>query len=234
VGLITYGPLAAEVAKTVGGVTFARGYTAKTCRSWRAPTNKRTPGQIFSRQTLSYFAHLWFTELSNAERAAWDAYALTCEFTNSLNDPYHLNGYNMFIRILSTINAYTIGTWPHTAPTQSGFPETLNLSFYLYADTGDIGELHLTDIDPVPTVAAAVIWTVHTLRPITRVHPFKATVQKGYFPTNTALPRVIYTFPAFPAAAAEKLHTLIIWHYLDSTGRLSKPIPQFVVAQNAP
>jgi len=226
--IITYGPLGVEVAGTVGGVTFARGYTAKTCRAWRAPTNKRTPKQIFARQTLSYFAHLWFSELTTGERDLWDAYALTCEFTNSLGDPYHLNGFNTFIRILSTINAYGM-IWPHTAPTASGFPLTLNLTYKLYGESPTNGVLQIDYIYDPPAIAGAVVYTVHTLRPITRQHPFKASIFKGYFPTDTSLPLTLYTFAPFVNSDLDNIQTLMIWHYLDSTGRLSKPVPQFVV-----
>lgn len=228
-GLIKYGPLATEVSGTVGGVTFARSYTAKTCRSWRAPTNKRTTAQTFSRQTLGYFAHLWFSELSVAERAAWDAYALTCEFTNALGDAYYLNGFNTFLRILATINAYTIGVWPHTAPTASGFPAALTLIFKLYGESPSNGILEINTIVDPPAIAGAVVFTIHTLRPITRVHPYKATIFKGYFPTDAETPVTLYTFAPFVATDMDTIQTLIIWHYLDSTGRLSKPVCQFVV-----
>lgn len=226
---IKYIAPAAEVAGTIGGVTYARGYTGKTCRTWRAPTNKRTVGQIFARQTLSYFAHLWFSELTVGERALWDAYALTCEFTDSLGDSYHLNGFNTFIRILATINAYEISAWPHTAPTASGFPLTLTLIYKLYGEAPSNGVLEINTIVDPPSPPGAVVFSVHTLRPITRVHPFKATIFKGYFPTNASTPLTIYTFAPFVATDMDTIQTLIVWHYLDATGRLSKPIPQLVV-----
>jgi len=223
-GLIKYGPLAEEVSGTVGGVTFARSYTGKTCRTWRAPTNKRTWKQFVQRGTLAHFAHRWHAVLTSTQRALWDAYAGTIVFNNPLGEEYFLNGFNAYVRQLSTLRAY-LGEYPDNRPSSPGFPEIVTMTFAFYTS----GDLHWTGITPNNLPASPIVWAVHGVRPITREYPYRAPITKGFFSVDAEPPITLCNLGEQPIESIGNSQLLVISHFADHWRRLSKPIYNFVV-----
>lgn len=225
---ILYGPLAQELSGTVGGVTFARSYTSKTCRGWRAPTNKRRALQITQRRDFSRSASRWFDVLSPQQRVDWDLYAPSCPFTNSLGQEYHLNGFNMYIRN-NTILLASDHADLDDAPTLDGFPAEYNMTFYFPYDTGT---LYFNDIDPVPPAGSWVLFTAHTLRKITRTFPYIAPVERLKGHELEITPEEIHEYGILPAAFVGTMHALVTWYIWDSVERLSTRKVQLVPVEN--
>jgi hypothetical protein len=218
--LVKYGPLAQEVAGTVGGVTFSRVASGKACRGWRAPTNKNTPAQLDRRGWISYYSHIWFAALDITMREEWDTYAPSCIFTNSLGENYTLNGFNMFLRNVTIQRGFTPYPEP-TAPTQSGFGSTNWLALSLGHTNG---QLTLEGIAPEPAANEWLLFEVHGLRRITQVHPTPSLIARYFFYTNVSLPYLIHTFPNPLPGGTGSIAALCRYFSRDVYYRLTKPI----------
>jgi len=214
---IKYGPLAEEIAGTVGGVTFARSAYSKTCRGWRMKVNKRRPQQFVIRAANGEAANLWRTWLTPAQRLLWDAYAATCPFTNSLGEIYYLNGFNMYVRNQSLLRIYA-NSMDNTPPADVGFPSVPMPTWDLDKDTG---LLQLTALTPAPPSATEIWLTVNPLLPCTRQFPQRRFLaRKRYSYNPPTLPWSVYTFPNANGVAAEQI-THIFWYFYDLELRIS-------------
>ena len=221
-GLVKYGPLATEVSGSVGGVTFARVHNAKACRTWRQPVNKRRPTQLVQRYIFSRSSGRWFDTLDSTQRSDWDDYAATCEFTNSLGDPYELNGFNMYVRnnTIVVVQDYSDFT---DAPTAEGFPPTITLTFDL---THATGELRLVTCDPAPSDPGQLLFECHTIRKQSRLFPVRQLYTRFNWNFASSYPITICTYPNPLPGVAGQYHALVIWHYWDEFNRISKPLTQ--------
>jgi len=226
-GNIKYGPLAQEVAGTVGGVTFARSYTSKTVRGWRAPVDKRRTAQITQRQIMAYVTGRWYQFLSQDQRDAWDLYAPSCPFTNSLGETYHLNGFNMFVRnlVIQFVHETAI---IYDAPTLTGFPTAYTLGWTL---THATGVLEWTSITPAPTSGDYVLLEVHSIRPVTKNFPFLQIVDRSLWLADTELPVTVYTYGELPTDFTGKLMSQTRHYYLDFWTRISTPVFSHVISE---
>ncbi|MBW2674121.1 MAG: hypothetical protein JRD89_12020 [Deltaproteobacteria bacterium] len=65
-------------------------------RNWVVPANPDTSAQQGTRATLSQLATAWGDTLTSSQRAAWEAYAATLEFTSKLGTPYTISGFNAY------------------------------------------------------------------------------------------------------------------------------------------
>lgn len=224
VGLIKYGPLAQEVSGTVGGVTFARVRQGKSVRGWRAPTNKRTPGQRTQRNNLARFSQEWFRDLSAEDRNVWSAYAPSCIFLNPLGEAYTLSGFNMYVRNNAIAKAHetmeAVGL-----PEAPGFPEVPALGFTLVHATG---VLSLVDVTDTPDPVCYLLWRVHTLRPITRLFPYPQPLAFGFTIISEPPPWTLYTFSPLPPGGAGDVAALVSYYVTDSNYRFSTEQRQLV------
>jgi hypothetical protein len=219
VALIKYGPLADEVSGTVGGVTFARVHGAKAARTWRAPVNKRRPLQRTQRAILAGLPAIWQT-LTPAQRAAWDAYAATCEFTNPLGQPLYLTGYNMCIRNILIAESNWPGTSYPYAPTATGFPTTPAIVWYLSVDDGHL-EMNTWPGTPNAWDRLRISWS--PIRPATQIYPWrlyhgKTTILGAVAPG----PIVLETFSWLINIEAGKHAACLMWYFEDYQHRISQ------------
>jgi len=214
---IKYGPLADEVAGTVGGVTFARSAYSKTCRAWRAKINKRRPGQLTVRTHNAQASQLWYSALTQDQRDDWELYAGTCAFTNSLGEVYYLNGFNMFVRNTS-IALNGGGPYSYDPPSQSGFPGDHTLTLSLEAATG---HLHLTDVAPDALDTELLLFQVHALHKSSRQFPVRRAIATSILcPLPGGLPYLLHDW-ATDLGVAGALKTWLSWYWLDEYYRTS-------------
>jgi hypothetical protein len=211
VGIIKYGPLAQEVAGTVGGVTFARSYCNKTVRGWRAPVNKMRADQLAQRVLLQSVSAKWLSALSDGQRQGWDDYAATCPFQNSLGD--YLNGFNLFVRNMLIVNR-ELPALLLIAPTGPGLPVVTSSSWTL---EGLVPDLFLQDVASDTGVITHVIWAAHSVRPITKRFPYRLPLGHGILDVDAnPPPQLLWSYSDFQggAAPAGLWHALVTWYII--------------------
>lgn len=86
------------VSGSVGGLTFARNKGGLYTRARAIPTNPNTAAQINARDALSTLVDAWTTFVTQAQRDAWDVYALNVPVVDVFGDPKLLTGQQMYIR----------------------------------------------------------------------------------------------------------------------------------------
>jgi len=217
--LVKYGPLAQEVAGTVGGVTFSRVASGKSCRGWRAPVDKRTPSQLAHRTNLAKVSALWWSYLNLEQRQDWDDYAPSCTFTNSLGENYTLNGFNMFLRNLTIQRTYLLGP-VYTAPTLQGFGQTYTFDLSLSHSSG---VLAITNSHPDYPESICILYEIHSLRRVTQVFPVPQVLFRESYYFDSGFPRTIYTYPHPLPATAGSIAALIRFYMRDFNYRTTKP-----------
>jgi hypothetical protein len=216
-GLIKYGPLAAEVSGTVGGVTFARVHTGKACRAWRAPVNKRTPAQLLQRYTHSYASSRWYEALSSEDRELWDIYTETCAFTNSLGETYYLSGFNMFVR--NQTIAYKYYAIDLTAPPVfEGFPVEHTLTWDFIHATGWVDCL---TCDPAPTGPDFLFHSTYWFRKSSRKFPGGLIKPISTMNVLSTTPFFVRVFDTPPPGSAGDVNVVVFYYIYDEYSRIS-------------
>lgn len=65
-------------------------------RTWVSPSNPNTSAQQGVRATMAELAVAWSDTLTQAQRDAWDVYAATLDYTNTLGVHYTVFGFNAY------------------------------------------------------------------------------------------------------------------------------------------
>lgn len=217
--LVKYGPIVQEASGTIGGVVFARVRGGKTARGWRAPTNRRTVLQRTSRRLVDLSSRRWLHELTGAQRTAWDSYAATREFTNSLGEAYFLNGFNAYVQLNASTHRFH-GGFEDAAPILSGFPQDSALGLELNKTTGVFRILSI-----VPTVLSSsdeLFIFVHSIIPVTRTFPKSPVIAEIQLDGLDTLPQTIHTYDAPIIGGIGDYMAHIRYRWFDSVKRLSK------------
>ena len=112
------------------GTTASRNRFGQYYRNRRAPVQPRTAAQLAVRDYLTTNSKAWGT-LTNAERAAWSAYASAHPTVDSLGSSITLTGAQMFVSINSL--ALAAGQATQTAPPSGAAVDT---PFFTFAFSG--------------------------------------------------------------------------------------------------
>jgi len=110
---------------SVGGITASRNKGGMYFRARAIPTNPNSPAQQDARTRLATFSARWTNVLTAAQRAAWNAYALSIDLTNALGDTIQASGQNAYIAA-NTMLDQCGGTIVDAAPGTSSQP-TVNV-----------------------------------------------------------------------------------------------------------
>lgn len=86
------------ISGSIGGTTFARNRAGSYARNRSIPVNPNSTGQISARTTMANLVSAWATELTAAQRAAWDSYAAAIPWLNRVGETTYLTGQNHYIR----------------------------------------------------------------------------------------------------------------------------------------
>lgn len=95
---LTKSTLLAEIRGSIAGSTFGRNRGGIYIRSRSVPINPGSEFQAAVRASLGLLSARWRDTLTNAQRAAWDAYALNTPRTNALGDPINIGGIGAYVR----------------------------------------------------------------------------------------------------------------------------------------
>lgn len=102
--IIKLGTTVTGIRGHMGGIVFSANKSGPYSKPWHYPVNPRSTKQQTQRSLLQYLAQQW-QALDPADKALWDAYAITDpEPTyNSLGELLTLTGYNYFTRCNSRL-----------------------------------------------------------------------------------------------------------------------------------
>lgn len=81
-----------------GGVVFSHNKGGPYVRNRAIPVNPNTDRQAAVRTAVRNLSIFWETELSQAQRDAWDVYGAVVAWLNRLGQTIHLSGLNHFVR----------------------------------------------------------------------------------------------------------------------------------------
>lgn len=87
---------------SVGAVTSSRNRSGQYRRQRAIPTQPRTPAQVRARASLTDLSAAW-RGLTDAERAAWNAFGNSFTVTNSLGSTINLTGAQCYVKV-NTVN----------------------------------------------------------------------------------------------------------------------------------
>lgn len=89
--------LVTQVSGSVGGMTGSRNKGGFYLKSRSVPVNPSSPAQTAARLRFQAHSTAWTNTLTQVQRDAWNAWAVTLAWTNSLGDAIQISGQNAFI-----------------------------------------------------------------------------------------------------------------------------------------
>ena len=104
---------------SLGQFTYSRGRSGQYMRSRSLPTNPRTSTQVAARSALGTQSAAW-RGLTDAQRAAWNAFAGSFTKVNSLGTSISLTGHQCFTKI-NSVNLKNGDATVNTPPTLPAF-----------------------------------------------------------------------------------------------------------------
>jgi hypothetical protein len=96
---ILFGAGIADARGAVGGIVFSRGGGGSIMRTKVKPVNPASEAQVLRRAMVSNLSCRWSATLTNAQRAAWTAYAAGTTWTNKLGQAIVLSGNQAYMYI---------------------------------------------------------------------------------------------------------------------------------------
>lgn len=111
------------LSRSAGSTTAARNRYGSYFRNRVMPTNPATPNQTEIRSNFGSISANW-RALTEAQRAAWEAWAPNLTRTDTLGNPYTLNGQTAYISVQR--NLYTVGGAATTTPPAYDPPAALS------------------------------------------------------------------------------------------------------------
>lgn len=92
------GAIVNDISGTIDGTTYSKNKYSNYMKGHRSPTNKQTNTQLQVRADLTNISKLWQT-LTDAERKAWDNFALANEKTSIFGKMVSITGFNAFVKL---------------------------------------------------------------------------------------------------------------------------------------
>jgi hypothetical protein len=116
-------PVYTQASGSIGGLTYSHNRFGNYTRSRVTPVNPSSSRQQGIRNIFQALAEWWNSQLSAAERAAWNLYASNVTFKDKMGQDIYLTGFNHFIRS-NTVNLLNGGTVIEAGPTTFTYAET--------------------------------------------------------------------------------------------------------------
>lgn len=160
---------------SIGGTTYSHNRGGMYMRARAIPTNPNSLAQQGVRNSFSTLSQQWGGLLTQLQRDAWTAYAVTTPVTDRLGDPLTLTGQQMFIRcnslrFLAGYSAVADG------PTTSGLAELGPVSMTGLLGPDDLElQFAATGVWVAQNNAGLVVQTSHFVGPAINFHrsPFR-------------------------------------------------------------
>jgi len=124
---VKLGTIITGIRGTIGGATFSRNKSGTYVKPWAQGSNPRTERQTLHRSLFATIPSNW-RALSDAQRAAWDIFALlpAQQQTDPFGQTYYLSGYQWYMRCNTRL--LQAGRSLITAPPSAGYPAAPTLS----------------------------------------------------------------------------------------------------------
>lgn len=150
--IITPGPTVAAISGSIGGTVYSRNRGGAYIRNRAIPVDPNTTFQQEARAILAARSQEW-ADLTAAQRASWESWALQNLVTNALGNQIRLSGHQAYIQLNSRIahSGLPVITAPPIINAQDGLT-----SLSLTADIG-AGDVAAT-FTVTPLAAAARLW----------------------------------------------------------------------------
>jgi len=102
---------------SIGSITNSRGRSGQIIRQRAMPTNPNTAAQAAARARLANMSAGW-RGLTDAQRAAWNAFAASFSITNALGASINLTGHQAYVKIntVNLLNGIAAVTAPPALP----------------------------------------------------------------------------------------------------------------------
>lgn len=108
-----------QIKGSLSGNVFQGSKAGTIMRNRSIPTNPRSPFQLLIRSALATVSNSWNIDLSDADRAGWNAYAAGTPLLDRFGELQHTSGRQMFIRT-NSFAIYAGGPTFSTAPSSPG------------------------------------------------------------------------------------------------------------------
>lgn len=164
--IVRHGPLTADARGKLGGIVFSRCRAGSVVRIHSKPASPVTgPQSIRRARTTVLFSH-WSTQLTDAQRLAWDAIGASTRFKNSLGERYLPSGQATFCRA-NWLALETDLAIIEAAPTRA----TLQFPTATLGVAGPPQRLVLSVVMGAPTAAGRLIYQISAPRNPGRTYP---------------------------------------------------------------
>lgn len=120
--LVKFGGGITQMSGSIAGNTFARNRYGNYVRARTKPVNPNSTSQVLARSAVAQLTQAWRTDLSAAQRTAWQTYANAVAMKNKLGETTYMSGFNHFIRSNAYL-AYTGVAFVEAGPTVLALPE---------------------------------------------------------------------------------------------------------------
>ncbi len=190
----TPGPTIAEIRGSIGGTVFSRNHYTAYTRNRVVPVVSTTSPAMLAKARLSAATVAW-QNLTQAQRNAWLAFALSNPVSNSLGQQQALTGHAAFVG--HHIRALIIAATPLDEPPVVPAPESLT-TLALTSDIG-LGGIEIA-FTPTPTAAtelliirAAIVSSagIRYVKNLYRIVSISGAAEASPFDFQTALQAVL-------------------------------------------
>lgn len=96
-GKITYGSLVTEIRGSVGGQTFQKNAYGYSIKNKPSMSRLQSEAQNAQHRRLNYIVKGW-QQITQAQRDAWEAWAIAHPIPSKFNPSSYLSGYNYFLK----------------------------------------------------------------------------------------------------------------------------------------
>lgn len=96
--IITPGPMVAAISGSIGGTVFSRNKGGAYTRNRAIPVDPNTNAQQNARSIMATQSAA-FSDLTAAQRAAWENWAIQNKVTNALGNQIQLSGHQAYVQI---------------------------------------------------------------------------------------------------------------------------------------
>jgi len=220
--LVLYGNGVVDARGSVGGTVLSRGRGGATQRAKTSPTQWQSDRRQQSKAILSTVSGIWQSTLTQAQRAAWNSFALVTPSTNVFGQTTYLTGHQWFCKC--SINLLIAGLPVNTgAPASATVPGPITLALTVTHTGVDAVSLAYTDAG-APAVNYLAIYACQPISPgISYVNSLfrqiKIVLDAGS-PVGIAAD-YIARFPGFVYSVGRKVFVLLA--YMDGATGIMSP-----------
>lgn len=217
--LIKAGIAVGEMSGKSGGSIFARNKAGMYIKAWAKPTNPRTDPQTLNRSNFSLAATTWRSDLSDAEREAWNIYAAGTPLAGRFGDPMSVSGFSMYVRS----NNFLLGAGESllsAAPPLPGIPANPGTNHNSLSDSSSDTPNNLAYTDQLSWITNG-FWSAQLSNPVSfGVKNYKGPFNPAIYVTaNGSPPSFIFT-----QTVSTLSRYFIRLRQIDNSGRLSSPV----------